>query len=731
MLKLKLKSYSTLTICASIAILSIAGTFFTRHFAADQAYTSATYIATAESGRVATSIEMLFTNQLNYSQTIVSMIENSMINIAAEQRRTALIGNTLRYAQSITDQFDFLYVILEPNALDGLDGEHTATLGNDQSGRFALILNNNRQIIDLRGEFFNNAAAYYARSFSSGLPQLIEPTTMRGQQVIGVSTPVRNQQGQLIGTVGIALSINNVQNYLIGQAIEMFGRSEGIYTNLMTNNFESIAGLQGADIAILRNIWPTIAPPLEQSITSGTTFSASFFNNRLNTTTLLTTSPVRISGINTLWSAGFIIPINIVNIPANNITLILIAVNAAIILASIVVVFVLINSIVDPITKVEHLAHTLSNGDLRAEIAEKLLKRHDEIGGMSKALNQMKQQLTTVIVNAQQSIKAVNIGSTEINSVSNAIASGSSEQAASAEEISASIEEMTSTIVSNTENASNTEKIAEHASKNALEGGTAVSQTVMAMRAIAEKIGIIEDIASQTNLLALNAAIEAARAGDAGRGFAVVAGEVRKLAERSALSATEISELSKNSLTVAENAGTLIDEIVPQIQQTAELVQEIASASRQQRIGIEQIEKAMTHLDSTTQSNAASAEELASSASSLIEQINVLQHEIDFFKTSKDSKTKNHALPAPTHSAPSASSSHTKAAVTPPVKTAPPKAAPKTINTVKPATAPKVAVKAAKLEVKKEPPPAPKVTPIEKPLPAATSIIDDDEFISF
>ncbi|MCL2520246.1 MAG: methyl-accepting chemotaxis protein [Spirochaetaceae bacterium] len=187
-------------------------------------------------------------------------------------------------------------------------------------------------------------------------------------------------------------------------------------------------------------------------------------------------------------------------------------------------------------------------------------------------------------------------------------------------------------IVKAAESADRTEKFAEEAAKNAQEGGLAVSKTVTAMQSIAEKISIIEDIAGQTNLLALNAAIEAARAGDAGRGFAVVAGEVRKLAERSAVSAAQISVLSQDSLNIAETAGQLINNIVPQIQATTQLIQEIAESGHQQSAGIKQIEKAMAQLDSITQSNAASSEELAGSAEQLNTQAAKLKQEMAFFK---------------------------------------------------------------------------------------------------
>jgi methyl-accepting chemotaxis protein len=194
------------------------------------------------------------------------------------------------------------------------------------------------------------------------------------------------------------------------------------------------------------------------------------------------------------------------------------------------------------------------------------------------------------------------------------------------------VEEMSASVGQNAENAKVTESIASKAAQLAGEGGQAVGQTVTAMKSIANKISIIDDIAYQTNLLALNAAIEAARAGTHGRGFAVVAAEVRKLAERSQIAAQEISEVARNSVGLAEKAGSLLTEIVPGILRTSELVQEISAASDEQSSGATQINIAMTQLNQITQQNAASSEELAATAEEMSGQAEQLQELIGFFK---------------------------------------------------------------------------------------------------
>ncbi|WP_446809535.1 HAMP domain-containing methyl-accepting chemotaxis protein [Methylomonas sp. 2BW1-5-20] len=255
-----------------------------------------------------------------------------------------------------------------------------------------------------------------------------------------------------------------------------------------------------------------------------------------------------------------------------------------------------------------------------------------QLGEFKDTVNNTIAKLSQTISEVISAADQLGNASEQISATSQTLSQAASEQAASVEESSASIEEMAASINQNAENAKITDGMASKASMEASQGGVAVKQTVDAMREIAKKIGIIDDIAYQTNMLALNAAIEAARAGDHGKGFAVVAAEVRKLAERSQIAAQEIGELAENSVETAESAGKLLDEIVPSIAKTSDLVQEIAAASQEQSAGVAQVNIAMNQMNQITQQNASASEQLAATAEEMTGQAEQLQTLMSFFR---------------------------------------------------------------------------------------------------
>jgi methyl-accepting chemotaxis protein len=291
--------------------------------------------------------------------------------------------------------------------------------------------------------------------------------------------------------------------------------------------------------------------------------------------------------------------------------------------------FMFARSIANPLNAVVAIAERISGGDLTQKIE---VDRKDEFGQLLMAVKTMAERLRDIVADVMTAADNVGSGSQQLSSTAQEMSQGSTEQASAAEEASSSMEQMASNIRQNADNAHQTEKISQKASADARNSGDAVTEAMGAMKQIAQKINIIEEIARQTNLLALNAAIEAARAGEHGKGFAVVAAEVRKLAERSQEAAREITDLAGSSTEVAERAGQMLGQLVPDIQKTAELVTEISAASGEQNTGADQINKAIQQLDQVTQQNASAAEEMASTSEELASQAQHLQDVISFFK---------------------------------------------------------------------------------------------------
>jgi methyl-accepting chemotaxis protein len=287
-----------------------------------------------------------------------------------------------------------------------------------------------------------------------------------------------------------------------------------------------------------------------------------------------------------------------------------------------------INALIVAMDEVTRAAEEISQGNLTVAIRER--SAQDKL---MQALSAMVAGLTRTVTDIRTIAGEVASASQAISTASVQVSNGASAQAASAEEASSSMEEMGSNIKQNADNAQQTDKIATKSAKDAQESGKSVVEAVAAMKEIASKISIIEEIARQTNLLALNAAIEAARAGEHGKGFAVVAAEVRKLAERSQKAAGEINQLSGTTVKVSERAGEMLDKLVPDIQKTAELVQEITAASKEQDAGAEQINKALQQLEKVIQQNASAAEEMASTTDELTGQSDQLVSALGFFRT--------------------------------------------------------------------------------------------------
>ncbi|WKC23460.1 methyl-accepting chemotaxis protein [Rhizobium sp. SSA_523] len=311
---------------------------------------------------------------------------------------------------------------------------------------------------------------------------------------------------------------------------------------------------------------------------------------------------------------------------------IMLAVAAGALLIAVIAAFWIAMSINNGLRSAVAAVQSVADGDLSSNAK---ITTRDEIGELLGYVNSMIERLRAVVGDALSASDNVSSGSQELSASSEQLSQGATEQASAAEQASSSMEEMAANIKQNAENASQTEKIARQSSRDAEASGQAVGKAVGAMRTIAEKISIVQEIARQTDLLALNAAVEAARAGEHGKGFAVVASEVRKLAERSQAAAAEISALSGDTVVAATEAGEMLNRLVPDIQKTAELVSEISAACREQDIGAAQINQAIQQLDQVTQQNASASEQMSATSEELAAQAEELQASIAFFRVER------------------------------------------------------------------------------------------------
>lgn len=594
-------------------------------------------------GKYAKDVQARLEVPMDAARTIAQVMQAFDKLEPAERRND--YNQMLRSVLEANPEFIGVWTLWEPNALDGLDKKYANTEGTDSTGRFIPYWNRGGGKIGVEplvDYTVSGAGDYYLEPVRTGDESIIDPYfyEIGGESILITSlvVPIK-KNGRVVGVAGIDIAISEIQA-LVEQIKPYETGVAAIFSNggIVTSHFDS--SKLGKEIRISeREMVGEYIDEFVDSVKNGKPMEFSVYSAPLRTDVQIITVPFSVGLSKTPWAFAVGIPMDKVLAPVSKILQFTIIFGFVVLVVLVIAVIVIARNISHPIREASNIAGLLAVGDFTVQVPKNYVQRSDEIGALSQSFMAMIEKISAVVGTVNRVVANVADGNEQLSNGVQDLSSGSSEQAASVEETSATLEQSSASIEQNLENARKTDGIASKSAEQALEGADSVRKTETAMRTITEKITIIEDIAYQTNLLALNAAIEAARAGEHGRGFAVVASEVRKLAARSESAAGEISSLAKDSVLVAESARAQIDEIIPQIKLTAELVQEIAASSQEQSSGIGQITQAILQLEKVTQNNAALSEELAATAEQINDQTGQLTREVAFFQIGGQSQS--------------------------------------------------------------------------------------------
>ena len=611
----------------TISVLVLYSTIRSKRQAIEKAETEALAIAQQYAGEIQSDMEQAMVAARTLAQ-MFSAVQKSELPLELQREQANKIMSTLLLKNPL---FLGVSTCWEPNAFDGLDSRYANTPAHDASGRYIpyFTRKDDSYVVEAQIDFDNEEVSpWYWRPKRSKNEIVTEPLVypIQGVDVFMISMMVPIiENDQFFGVTGVDISIDYMQD-----KVDAANLYEGTAQVAVISHEGIIAAFTHNDTLVGKSIFSLnkSAQKEESEIIKSGIQTTSYINDNL-----IVTVPFTVGLSKESWQIRVYIPVHVITAEANKQMFIQIIIGIALALISIVALIFVVVRLVRPIIKLSKVAEEIAKGDLTVDFD---INQNDEIGKLANSLHQMIQTIRKIVSDVIVGAGNIAVASKEIATSSQQVAQGANEQAAAAEEVSASMEEMVAGINQNADNAQETEKIAIKAARDIMEGQKSFSITLDSMKEIAEKILIIGEIANKTELLAVNAAIEAARAGVSGKGFAVVATEVRNLAENSRLAANEINKVSAATFKITEKSGALLSSMVPDIQNTSRLVQEITASSLEQNSGASQVNTAVQQLSSIIQQNSAVAEQLATGAEELESQAEQLRQIISFFNIGND-----------------------------------------------------------------------------------------------
>ncbi len=624
----KLKLGQKLNLLMSLAVIvSLAGFFIYILFSTlNLANKDARVIADEYARHYGKQVEQIFTTTMSETAAMADAFEALAASPdPSRDTATAMLKQWYDRGRVESRLYD-TWVTFEEGRFDDRDGEYAGSDRYGETGQFSgWVLEDEVYANVLLGD--PEADIWYTGARDRGkitVSDFFEYEYPDGiQTVVAISTPMFDDRGTHIGVLGCDFEVGSIHDAIKSVRIYDHG-----FLTLLSEGGGIVSTMDEEALGQNISYFPWMTKEIQDRMKTKESFSFEYESDVLESRMYASIIPIEFGHSGNVWYIMVSIPEKEINAQAL-VMMRNLLIFAILMIAVLVLILSLISrSITRPLKEAVHFADDISRGNLKSSLDN---SRSDELGDLAKALSNMRDNLVNIIINIRSSTEQFRAGSSQLNGSAMHISEGASQQAASVEEISASMEELMSNIQQNSENSAHSNNLAEDVSVSATNGGDAVIETVQAIRDIAEKIAVIEEISRNTNLLALNAAIEAARAGEAGKGFAVVASEVRKLAENSAHAASDITSIAGENVAKAENAGRIISEMVPQIGKTAELIQEISAASQEQSNGAQQVNESILQMNQVVQRNVSVSEEMAGMAEELDAQAQSLMELISFF----------------------------------------------------------------------------------------------------